>query len=513
MLALPSSSGEASSSAAAALADDGGEEKALALPSSSGAASSSAAAAPADAGGWSVTDELVGRSANFISEKISHLFQRSVKIMAIKGGDLARVSPDHLPHKVEVRVEDLDLLPRLLDNPEIRKGVLSRAHLEEAKLRFGDGLSVLKMADCLTDQHLMIGVWIIQRDMPGAVQNYMVQPQIAWSFYRAVDVLKDHAGAEEMRQKAEVVLQRRFRRSALLGVPICEAGHWTLLCFRRSAIGLHIRYYDSLKNVQADCLKAAQKIVQLLSPGAVLSEKSNASVQTNAVDCGVYSLHYWEMEIRRLEGYGWQGSWPQNNKEIKSRKLRLINIMEQIKAYIDAPPAPAKKKKEIVVDPLPPLEEDDKSRVVKEIDLKLMSLADLAKKAADQGSVPFYGCSRCRWIRSGCISYKCNPEKFLKHFEKFPEKYVKGEKVLLKQIAAKMPGHELLGGGVPVQIQIFVFLFPNSVSACFDDSYEDRSIGSIRRLGRGDKQKKGWGGEINKKKAGEQNKKRAGAGR
>ena len=136
----------------------------------------------------------------------------------------------------------------------------------------------------------------------------------------------------------------------------------------------------------------------------------------------------------------------------------MINIMEQIKGFIDAPPAPPKKKKEMVVDPLPPLEEDDKTRVLKEVDLKLMSLADLAKKAADQGSVPFYGCSRCRWIRSGCISYKCNPGKFLAHIEKFPEKYVAGEKVLLKEITSKMLGSELIGGGDPVLTQLYLFL-------------------------------------------------------
>ena len=84
----------------------------------------------------------------------------------------------------------------------------------------------------------------------------------------------------------------------------------------------------------------------------------------------------------------------------------------------------------------------------------LQSLEEMAGKAVDQGIAEFYGCSRCRYIRTGCISYKCNPKKFLAHYEKFPEKYTKGEKELLKEIFEKMPGCELTGGGPQVSNEI-----------------------------------------------------------
>ena len=71
----------------------------------------------------------------------------------------------------------------------------------------------------------------------------------------------------------------------------------------------------------------------------------------------------------------------------------------------------------------------------------MLDMEKLAKAAADQGIVPFYGCSRCRFSRGGCISYNCKPAKFEAQFKKFPEKYE--GKVLKLQITDK----ELVGGG------------------------------------------------------------------
>ena len=100
-----------------------------------------------------------------------------------------------------------------------------------------------------------------------------------------------------------------------------------------------------------------------------------------------------------------------------------------------------KKKKEIVVADKEISVEERASAALSQADLRMLELAELAKKAADQGIVPFYGCSRCRYSRGGCISYNCNPKKFEEHLKKFPEKY-EGKKL---KIAVE--DHELLGGG------------------------------------------------------------------
>ena len=69
--------------------------------------------------------------------------------------------------------------------------------------------------------------------------------------------------------------------------------------------------------------------------------------------------------------------------------------------------------------------------------------APISHKAA----VPFYGCSKCRYNRKGCINYKCHPEKFEAHFAKFPEMYVAGTKGLLNKEFIKMSNKDLIGGG------------------------------------------------------------------
>ena len=50
-------------------------------------------------------------------------------------------------------------------------------------------------------------------------------------------------------------------------------------------------------------------------------------------------------------------------------------------------------------------------------------LAKEASMSLHAALVPFYGCSRCRHSRKGCISWNCNPVKLKEHFDKFPEKY------------------------------------------------------------------------------------------
>ena len=74
-------------------------------------------------------------------------------------------------------------------------------------------------------------------------------------------------------------------------------------------------------------------------------------------------------------------------------------------------------------------------------ELKMLDMEKLAKNALNEGLVPFYGCSRCRFARGGCISWNCNPEKFKAHLEQFPEKY---EGKMLKLLVTDK---ELVGGG------------------------------------------------------------------
>ena len=79
--------------------------------------------------------------------------------------------------------------------------------------------------------------------------------------------------------------------------------------------------------------------------------------------------------------------------------------------------------------------------------MKAADLKKLAELTFNQGIVPFYGCSRCRYNRGGCINYKCHPDKFAVHKEKYPEKYKPDSNELLPECLKKIANKELVGGG------------------------------------------------------------------
>ena len=130
------------------------------------------------------------------------------------------------------------------------------------------------------------------------------------------------------------------------------------------------------------------------------------------------------------------------------RRDWLVGLVAQIlkfrdeKAKEDAEIEEGKKKKKKLEDPADAaIPVEDRETSVKLAEIKLLNMEKLAKEAADQGVVPFYGCSRCRYSRGGCVSYKCPPDKFNKHVKQFPEKY---EGKVLKVL---VEDKELIGGG------------------------------------------------------------------
>ena len=83
---------------------------------------------------------------------------------------------------------------------------------------------------------------------------------------------------------------------------------------------------------------------------------------------------------------------------------------------------------------------------ITEANHKLADLKKMAEASIKQGSVPFYGCSRCRYNRGGCINYRCHPKKFGDHFAKFPEMYEPGTNRLKLEELNKLKKKDLVGG-------------------------------------------------------------------
>ena len=124
--------------------------------------------------------------------------------------------------------------------------------------------------------------------------------------------------------------------------------------------------------------------------------------------------------MRQFIGEGWSIGKP-SSESIKKYRARLSRASEEVE-YPAAAAAPKKKAKKAGV----PHDEADLDTGVPQSpaaeDL-FKYLKDQAARSQGKGLVEFYGCSRCRWILTGCIS--CHPKKFLAHYEAFPEKYSK----------------------------------------------------------------------------------------
>ena len=70
-----------------------------------------------------------------------------------------------------------------------------------------------------------------------------------------------------------------------------------------------------------------------------------------------------------------------------------------------------------------------------------------------QAASSFYGCPKCRWRRSGCIWWRCNPIKYQIHRAKHPEKYGdavadRPNKELKPEVEKKMEILEFTGDGL-----------------------------------------------------------------
>jgi len=196
-----------------------------------------------------------------------------------------------------------------------------------------------------------------------------------------------------------------------------------------------------------------QMLFEELGQAVPQLERTNKAVQHNGVDCGAFVLHYWEGEVRRFRREGWPLSYPWTVGPIKAMKTRLISFVAQVRrsnAQLEGegedPETKGTATKKVVVEQLPVDELENTS--LSTARLQMLELAELAVKAQGQGLVEFYGCSKCRLGRGGCINYRCNPAKFKAHLEKFPEKYNPTEQGLLKSIT--LTDAELIGGGSQV---------------------------------------------------------------
>jgi len=280
---------------------------------------------------------------------------------------------------------------------------LSKLELQELRIRFPDLSQELGAKEALQDQHLVLGAWQIWRMFcRGSFEDrhlpHFMAPHIVYAF------MDDSEGAKlEGKARAQEILAGMRRKHALLGVPIHAEFHWTLLVFRRSPGGTKIRYYDSLQTSGARCLEIAHAIQEFLCPGAPPLVRRNRTFQNDATSCGLFVLHYWEGEVRQFGGQGWAIGRP-FPAEIQKIRSRIQRATKSLAAFAAFPEVPDDKKNKKVA-PLEVWAEDETGvPTLCQASDQLEDLKRLAELSLVTGLTTAYGCSRCRFQWSGCIS-------------------------------------------------------------------------------------------------------------
>ena len=103
---------------------------------------------------------------------------------------------------------------------------------------------------------------------------------------------------------------------------------------RRLGEQLHVRYYDSLKEISPTNLSSVDLVVQLIAQEMkaepIVLERRNGATQLDGISCGVFLLHCWEGEFRRFRSEGWLLLYPWQGGAIKVRKKTLPGLVSQI---------------------------------------------------------------------------------------------------------------------------------------------------------------------------------------
>jgi len=230
-------------------------------------------------------------------------------------------------------------------------------------------------------------------------------------------------------------LQDQIIGAEMILCPIWSTSeHWTLLAINIEE--KEIRYYDSLQPASAMCMMNAMKIIHELKkmaawdwiPHGLEITIRNAAYQGNGIDCGVYTAHYMEEEIRNWRGEGMGHEWPQ----ILTMRSRIMSITSVLKKHEDKMKEKAaemeeakatKEKKEQDT-----AQEKDKEDTKEDIEKAKCHAPDEKKekstKAIKQKGKLTWGCPKCKYNDNGCC--KCNPER-QKHIRRKKRKQRKKE--------------------------------------------------------------------------------------
>ena len=394
-----------------------------------------------------------------------------------------------------VKEEIVEHLGHLKDPAKPKTKMLTKDEQIDLGTRFGEfrksngtcSIPQLGPLDLLTNEHLQLLDWYIQRDRNNPLGVKFVSPIPIWQITEiASDPNPADKSNEELSgrinifEKCMAVIRRSINRFGLIGLPIFgkKPDHWTLLILRRSGDEFVIRFYDSLKPSSQDCYRRAQLLIDQINkeskiqykvPATVPFDKANGVHQVDGHSCGLFCMYFWAGEINQFMGCGWGQGHPQSKegplKALKDSCNFVVQKIPAAKLLVDQELVETKNKISALknnnsqsgvnlqhkIDKLTNLK-DLKDRIIDSIstaiqlaDLKKADLQQIAQDDLYKGLKIFFGCSRCRWSSDGCISWTCNPDRYKWHRSKFPEKYEKDSNVPIDW--HKISLLELKGGG------------------------------------------------------------------
>ena len=272
---------------------------------------------------------MVGKLVKVICEPVPQAFGVPAQVKE-QVGDTLLLDVDGIFHTVQVKESQVEIQPPLrlvMAAPGLQ---INKQEKIELHVKF-PMLDTLVMAERCTGEHIMLGNWVLDRDvfwdMGGA---WLAPPHVVQMLYAACTEEggspDDVADRDLALKKAVQVITARWKESGLVGFPIWGANggggseHWTLMVWKLQG-AVSVRYYDSCKGeMPKDNLKVAKLLLTKFEFPDEIEKSNKRSHQTNGVDCGVFALHFWECEVRQFIGFGWCGEFPQTGGNIKKRK-------------------------------------------------------------------------------------------------------------------------------------------------------------------------------------------------
>ena len=351
--------------------------------------------------------------------------------------------------KVRVQVSQLQVLDPAWKKPSPWKTFVSLSRLQKAQLLEAAGLLPLAFFDNtdtlletpvsdneMSEQHIHLSSWLFSwnfsKEMMEGVQFLNPYLSKQWQAAKVEKVDDGDVPGQSVSFFEEQIRKIASEATLLLIDPIA---HWTLLVGRRDSLESPFQwlYRDTLKNFSKPALQRAKEFAALIS-GEKPDFQHIESLLQSGESCAFWALAYAEVEIaQRFEGPASRAFPPQlvqtwrarvkafwislKKEETKQLQQKLEteskeqNRASQQKKKLEQAKAELEKMKNLGS------VQAKKAAAALEKNSKFFKVQDLSEESREKirlANLGLSGCSRCRYVSSGCLS--CSGLKALSFF-------------------------------------------------------------------------------------------------